>query len=121
MALYDDVRPIAPAQGGVVAPLRRLQINPDSGARETSLDYAFDARGGDAVVLTNRLPMSAPLRVEAVTADGKATTPAYDDGGSMVYVCDGCDGSTAAHWDFRLRGMERNLDLVVLPARASKP
>lgn len=119
MALYDDVRPIAPAQGGIAAPLRRLQITPDGGAEEAARDYGFDARNDDAIVLTNRLSMSAPLQVEAVTANGKAAAPAYDDGGSMVYACDGCDGAQSVHWLFRLRGIERNLDLVVLPAHAS--
>ncbi|MGH8324515.1 MAG: hypothetical protein ACRETD_12075, partial [Steroidobacteraceae bacterium] len=57
MALYDDVRAIAPRQGGVSKPLRRLQINPDSGTgpvAESTFD--FTAGATDVVVLTNRLP-----------------------------------------------------------------
>ena len=116
MAIYDDVRPIAPASGGRSAPLRRLQINPDSGTGPVAKTvFEFDASGADAVVLTNRLPMAAPMSIDKVAADGRAAALLYDDGGSLVYRCAACAPQTPVHWRIQLRGIEANLDLVVLP------
>jgi hypothetical protein len=117
MALYEHVLPIAPDSGGRSAPLRRLQINPDSGVHADEATFEFDAAAADAIVLTNRLPMAAPMALHAVIADGRPAQLRYDDGGSLVYRCDGCRAGTRAHWRITLHGIAANLDLVVLPQR----
>ncbi len=115
MALYDRVRAIAPAVGGRSAPVRRLQIYPDSGigpAKKSVSD--FDADGGDVVVLTNRQPNAAPLEVMRSDADGRPATLLSDDGSSRVYGCTACAPAAVVHWHVELNAIEANLDLVVL-------
>ena len=124
MALYERVRPIAPAVGAALLPPRRLQVTPDSapGPRAGSV-YDFEAMGADAIVLTNRLSMAAPLQVDRVSADHRAARVRYDDGGSIVYACDACAPDRSVRWHLELHGIAANLDLIVLlhdAARDSK-
>jgi hypothetical protein len=117
MALYRSVRPIAPDSGGRFARPQRLQINPESAPPPMARSaFDFDAKGADAVVLTNRLPMAAPMNVGKVLAGDRAARGVYDDGGSFVYRCDACAPAADVHWHIELQGIEGNLDLVVLPA-----
>lgn len=122
MALYERVRPIAPAAGGVAARPRRLQITPDGAAGAVARTaFEFDAGGADAVVLTNRLPLHAPMHVVAVTAAGRPAALRHDDGGARVYGCDGCAAGAAVHWRVEVEAVAGNLDLVVLPHEADAP
>jgi len=116
MALYDDVRAIAPASGGISTPLRRLQIDPDSGPGPLAPStYDFEAAGGDVVVLTNRMPNAGSLQVRRIDAAGQPARLLGDDGGSRAYSCEECGKDEAVRWRVELTAIERNLDLVVLP------
>lgn len=115
MALYERVRAIAPEQGGRSARARRLQIDPDSAAGPSRRTvFEFDADAGDAVVLTNRLPMAAPMTVDAVLAGGQPARLADDDGSSRVYACAACADGARVHWRIGVQAIAGNLDLVVL-------
>lgn len=116
MALYDHAVPIAPESGNRDAPLRRFQVGPDGAAGDArSSQFEFDADAEDVVVLTNRFPMLAPMQASVVTADARAAISRLDDGGSVVYVCDGCGTGRRVHWHMDVYGIAGNLDLVVLP------
>lgn len=116
MALYDGVRAIAPASGGEAAPLRRLQIDPDSGVgSRTPVSHDFEAAGGDVVVLTNRMPNAAALEIQRIDAAGRPARLLGDDGSSRAYGCEGCGNDDVVRWRIELDAIERNLDLVVLP------
>jgi hypothetical protein len=122
MALYDHVRPIAPASGAEAGPMRRLQIGPDSAAGPTALlDFRFEAAGADAVVLTNRLSMAAPMTVGDASVDGKPADLRHDDGGSLVYRCGDCAAGAVVHWHVVVQGIAGNLDLIVLPFGSRQP
>lgn len=115
MALYERVRAIAPEQGGHAGRLRRLQIDPDSAAGSPRpATFVFDAEAGDAVVLTNRLPLAAPMTVDAVVADGQPARLADDDGSERVYVCAACAGGARVRWRVDVQAVTGNIDLVVL-------
>lgn len=114
MAIYDRVRAIAPAEGGISAPVRRLQINPDSGALFAKSVFDFDANAGDVIVLTNRMRTAAPMTVDAAVADGKPARILSDDGGSLLYGCVDCTPTARVHWHMEVTAVEANLDLVVL-------
>jgi hypothetical protein len=117
MALYEHVRPIAPAAGAKAGPMRRMQISPDSAAGPPArLEFAFESKGADAVVLTNRLSMAAPMTVQDVSVNGKPAILRHDDGGSQVYRCGECAADAVAQWHVVVQGIAGNLDLVVLPA-----
>lgn len=116
MALYEPVRAIAPAAGAVAAPMRRLQVDMDSGSGPaTTAVLEFETDGGDAVVLTNRMPNAAPMRVERIEAAGQPAALRGEDGSSFVYRCDACAPDKAARWRIELNGIQANLDVVVLP------
>ena len=115
LALYENVRPIAPAEGGSPAPLRRLQIGPEGGTGDMrDIVIEFEARGGDVIVLTNRLPMAAPLEQRRIDANGHPAVMRAEDGGSFAFGCVACDPGKPAAWRLDLFGIEENLDLVVL-------
>lgn len=117
MALYERVRAIAPAAGGTAATVRRLQIHPDAGGGPTRTSvFEFDTAGADVVVLTNRLPNAAPMKVERIQASGALAVTLGSDGSSFAYRCDACAPAASAHWRIELEGTEANLDLVVLLA-----
>ncbi|MBN8727928.1 MAG: hypothetical protein J0H15_09550 [Xanthomonadales bacterium] len=121
MALYTHVRAIAPTVGGTPAPLKRLQIAPESGpGPATRQEFRFATRGADVVVLTNRHPGAAPLEILAVEAADAPVTLLAGDGGSFAYACAGCAPGTTVEWRVALRGIGRNLDLVVLEATADE-
>lgn len=115
LALYDRVRAIAPAVGGHPAPLQRRQISPLSGSGPVAkVMFEFDTAGGDAVMLTNRLPSAAPMEVLRADVDGKSALLLGDDGSSRVYRCAACAPVAPVHWHIELTGIEVNLDLAVL-------
>lgn len=115
MALYEHVRPIAPEQGGRAERLRRLQIDPDSAAGSPRpATFEFDAEAGDAVVLTNRLPLAAPMTIDAVVAGGQPARLADDDGSERVYLCAACADGARVHWRVDVQAVIGNIDLVVL-------
>lgn len=121
MALYDHAVPIAPMSGNRDAPLRRFQVGPDGAPGDVrSSQFEFDADAQDVVVLTNRFPMLAPMYAAVVTADTRAATNRYDDGGSVVYACADCGTARRVHWRMEVHGIAGNLDLVVLP-HAARP
>ena len=118
MALYENATPIAPAEGGKPTQLQRDRIHPDR-APDVSIPFevSFEVRGADAAVLTNRFSVAMPLKVRAVTADGRPARLLHDDGGSMVYGCSDCAAGQTVRWRFELEGVEDNIDLVVLNAK----
>jgi hypothetical protein len=119
MAIYERVRPIAPASGGTAAPPRRLQITPDSAPGPmVRAAFDFESGGRDVFVLTNRLPLLASMTDVAVSAAGRPARLLYDDGNSFVYACADCAADAAANWHVELNGIAGNLDLIVLPRDA---
>lgn len=117
MALYEGVRVIAPAEGGRPAPLRRLQINPDSGAPPMrELAFEFEAGGGDVVLITNRMPSAAPMERRQVEVEGVDALLLGEDGSAYAYGCPACDPQASLRWRVLVHGIESNLDLVVLTA-----
>lgn len=115
MAFYERVRAIAPGQGGRSAPLRRRQIDPTGGSAVAGpASWAFDAGAADAVVLTNRMPNAAPMRVVHVSANGAAATVAGGDGSSTTYRCGACAAGTRVAWRVDVEAVAENLDLVVV-------
>lgn len=122
MALYEDVRAIAPEAGARPAPLQRLQVVPASAPGPAVLQtFRFAARGGDVVVLTNRQPAAAPMEVGAVEAAGTPARLLAGDGGSFAYACADCAADVAVDWHVVLSGIGGNLDLVVLEAPSARP
>jgi hypothetical protein len=121
MALYEHVVPIAPASGNRPTQLKRDQIHVDFTLdKPGKYEIEFDARGADVAVLTNRFALVMPMTVRSVRANGGAARLLFDDGGSKVYGCGGCDPSATAHWRFELTGVEDDIDLVVLQASAPR-
>lgn len=115
MALYENVKAIAPPVGGRSAPLKRLQIHPESGLGPPEpLAFDFDAQGGDVVVVTNRLPNAAPMEIRAINAAGSQAALLSDDGSSRLYRCPACSPSQSVRWHVELDAIAVNLDLVVL-------
>jgi hypothetical protein len=120
IAFYERVTPIAPASGGRPTHPKRDQIHADRAPdNAVPLNLAFDAKGADVLVLTNRFPGAMPLTVRAVTADARPARLLFDDGGSMVYGCSGCAASATVHWRLDLVGVEDDLDLVALDGNAA--
>lgn len=118
MAMYEDVRAVAPVLGGRSGALRRLQINPDSGTGVVhELVFEFESRGADVVVLTNRMPYHAPMERRLVEAAGHRALMLGEDGSSYAYACAACDPAAPLHWRIVVKGIAANLDLVVLVAR----
>jgi hypothetical protein len=121
MAIYEHVVPIAPASGGRPTVLKRDQIPPDLPPDVfASFHVEFEARGADVVVLTNRFSNVVPLKVRAAVANGTAAQLRDDDGGSLIYVCAGCESAATVHWRLDIDGIEGNIDLVVLQAPSSR-
>ncbi|MGH8174409.1 MAG: hypothetical protein ACREPX_14815 [Rhodanobacteraceae bacterium] len=117
MAFYENVTPIAPAEGGKPTELQRSRIHPDRAPdRALPFEIEFDARGADVAVLTNRFSVVMPLVIRAVTADGRPAQLRHDDGGSRVYGCADCAADQSVRWNFELEGVEDDIDLVVLHA-----
>jgi hypothetical protein len=115
MALYEHIAAVAPPSGSFWSRLRRLQIVPDSGpGQPATVGYDFRANGGDVVVVTNRMLASAPMRIDAIRADGRAARQLFDDGGSFIYGCSDCRPDAPVDWHIDLDGVQRNLDVVVL-------
>jgi len=122
MAFYENVSPIAPAEGGRPTQLGRDRIHPDRAPDNPApFQVEFDARGADVPVLTNRFSVAMPLKVRAVTVDGRPARLLHDDGGSLVYGCADCAADAAVRWRFELEGVEDNIDLVVLHAKRAGP
>lgn len=115
MALYDNVRPIAPPRGGVLAPMLRRQINPLSGSLPlVPLAYTFASAERDQILLTNRLPEAAPMSIRSITANDHPAQLMGSDGSSFAYRCAGCAAGSRVTWVVQIEGIEANLDLVVL-------
>ncbi|MDR2012771.1 MAG: hypothetical protein LBQ20_07000 [Rhodanobacter sp.] len=122
MAIYDNVRAIAPMEGGRSTPLPRLKVYPEGDpGPPVDLSFEFDAGGGDVIVLTNRNSFTAAMTVKEVQVAGKSESPLYDDGGSILYRCSACVGDEPVHWQIDLNGVAANLDLVVLPNNDNAP
>jgi hypothetical protein len=121
MAIYESIAPIAPAEGGKPTELGRDRIHPDRAPdNPVRFDVEFDAHGADVPVLTNRFSVAMPLKVRAVTVDGRPARRLHDDGGSLVYACADCAADAVVRWRFELEGVEDNIDLVVLKAKRSE-
>lgn len=117
MAFYEDVVPIAPAEGGKPTTLVRDRIHPDRAPDAPKpFEVEFESAGADVAVLTNRFPVVMPLKIRAVHADGRDARVLFDDGGSRVYGCSECAAAGPVRWKFELEGVEDDIDLVVLRA-----
>lgn len=115
IAFYERVRAIAPASGGHPTRLARMQVDPDGPSGEASrIVHDFDTRGGDVVMLTDRLPMAAPMTARSVTVDGRAASLVHDDGASWAYACRSCAADVPVRWHVEFEGIEQGTDLVVL-------
>lgn len=115
MALYSDVRPIAPLRGGRLAELQRRQIHPESVAREpTAVEYAFEAGGRDVVLLTNRFRWVAPMTMSRARAGDRPARVLADHDDTILLACDACGADGKVTWSIGLQAVEENLDVVVL-------
>jgi len=121
MAIYDSVRAVAPRHGGRPGPLRRRQVTPLGGDAVTAVAWAFDAGAADAVVLTNRMPTTAPMDSLQVSVDGQPVEPVGSDGSSMAYRCARCAPGARVHWRIEASAIADHLDLVVVEARGTDP
>jgi len=115
LALYADVRAIAPEQGASRTRLDRMRVGVDVvGAAPAPLAYDFTAGPDDVVVLTNRRPQTAMMTVHEVEANGMPAQKLYEESNWQVYRCAACSARAPASWHLRLDAVEAILDLVVL-------
>jgi len=116
MALYRNVRVIAPAAGVPLSPLQRMQVSPvRAESAPQPLAYEFDATARDVIVLTQRFTFSG-VKVRSAEVNGLAATLLHTDGKAWIYGCVACAKADRAHWRLALEGVEANLDLVLVQA-----
>ena len=120
MALYSNVRAVAPVQGTRIAGLRRMEVarRPPDESKPSPNVFEFDAGPGDVVAVTNRYPPFAGLTIGSATANGMPAKLMHSDGKAFLYRCEACGADAAVHWRIPLDGVAANLDVTVLLARA---
>ena len=116
IALYSNVRPIAPTLGRVPIPLLRGQVKPlTTSERPQPIEYDFTASPNDAVALTSRFPMMAPTTIHEILVDQSPAILRWTDGRAWVYGCASCDGDSI-HWHLKIDAAEADIDLIILSA-----